>query len=88
MPEGHRMTGRNPGTLADLIERYGDDIWLGGAPDGDRGDRHYRPGLTADLDRKDADRDRRPARPATTRARHNRADQLYGPPRNDPDRPH
>jgi hypothetical protein len=34
------MTGRDPQQLADLIARFGDDVWLGIAGQSDRGDRH------------------------------------------------
>jgi hypothetical protein len=37
---GYPMTGRDPQIFADLIDRYGDDIWMGGEPLGGRGERH------------------------------------------------
>lgn len=37
---GHAMTGRDPATLDNLIDRYGDDVWLGPDGNADRGDRY------------------------------------------------
>ena len=57
--DGTPMTGRDPHVLADLIAHDGDDIWLGGEPGGDGGDRNYRPDLIARNDRKFASRQRK-----------------------------
>lgn len=46
--DGHHMTGRDPTTLAELINQHGEEIWAGpdSAANGyDRGDRNRRPEL-------------------------------------------
>ena len=50
--EGHAMTGRDPTVLRELIADNGRCIWDGGTPEGDRGDRNYRPEFVERHDRR------------------------------------
>lgn len=55
--EVHRLTGRDPVTLNQLVDSYGEAVWHAtGSDDTDRGDRNYRPDLIARHDRRQRNR--------------------------------